>query len=107
MRAGKTRPYAVVAVNFQTQKFVGHLASLIYAQASVNWPQELRRRQLANLFPHGRADFGRVAVVHAGVDAGIRHLPHEVLDLRPAPSRATDVTGRCQSRSGTLSDLRL
>ncbi len=34
----------------------------------------------------------------AGLYPGIRHFPYEVLYLRPAPRRATDVTGRRQRR---------
>jgi len=46
--------------------------------------------------------------MHAVVNARVRYLLHEVVDLRPAPRRALGgVTGRRQGRHGASTDLRL
>ena len=51
------------------------------------WPQVLCRCQLANLSAHGSADFCRVSVVHAVVDARLCHLQFSAL---PRLDRCTE-----------------
>ena len=72
--------------------------------ASPRHPQPLRHRQFSDPAAHRGADFGGAAVVDAGVDAGLRHFPHEIVDARPAPRRA--VRGRAARRQHRRSDRR-
>ena len=78
---------------------VGRRRSAGWAPLARRPAQGLRRRQRANLLAHRRPDFGRVAEVHAVVDAGVRHFLDEVVDRGPRPRRALGEVSRLPTRS--------
>src|SRR5262245_19348768 len=80
---------------------------LIARSSSGSAGRDALHRQLPDLLPHCRAHLGRVPVVHAVVDAGLRDLGHEFVRAAPgAHDAASRRARRAEGRRSATADLR-